>query len=138
MIIIPYHVTPEFISKNPYLWIYSTSMDGRSFSGQCAVGNLFPTKCFPVFTKRDWCESSEDCWWHDSQFATVKPIIDDCFDRIPDGKIVFPFHSIGMGCSQLAVKAPALLAYIRSRIEKIAYKDYNILTPDGRLICPLL
>lgn len=134
--LIPWFITGQYIEehKNELIFLYADSLDRFSFSGQVAVAKAH-SNCYPIFTKRDWCRNN-DAYWHDRHFAIVRPIIDDCFRALPigDKRHIIPFRGIGHGCSELVIRAPSILAYIESSINKVKYPDIKWKTPDGRII----
>lgn len=132
-IIVPYHFTREYLVEHTELtFLFACSLARNDVAGHIILCHDLPN-CYPIFTKRDWC-NKKDSFWHDSMFAEVKPILDECFERVPKSLPIISFPNIGRGCSELRIKAPAILAYIDSNSERTVSKDMKRLTTDGRLI----
>lgn len=123
MIIIPYKITPSFIeSHREIIFLYSLDYLRKGGFSQSVVC-FGEYNCYPIPTLYKYCanivyfQDNEECINHIDEFMDVIPL-----DKGP----IIPFRKIGEGCSRMQELCPKVYEYMKSRISRIASKNYTI------------
>lgn len=101
------------------LFLFGDNMARKGYGGQAkemrgepnALG--IPTKWRP--------SNNDDDFFSDSDFNTIRPIIDIVIDKAiaHKGPVIMSKHGIGTGFAQLPIKAPKIYEYLVNRLAEI-------------------
>lgn len=122
MIIVPYKIYTSFIQSHSEVnFLYSIDYLMKGGFSQSIVCYGEPN-CYPIPTVYKYCANT--VYWQDNHYAI--DCIDEFMDKIPLDKPIIPFRKIGEGCSRMNELCPKVYEYMKSRIYRIASRDYKI------------
>ncbi len=106
------------IAQRNWCFLYGDNLGRRGFGGQAREMRGEPN-AFGIPTKRS-PTMAENAFLTDSDFETVRPLIDEAFQRAAQyDVVVIPRADIGTGLAQLPQRAPRIADYIEGKIEEL-------------------
>jgi len=132
-IIVPKFITRAHIQQlnGRCNFIFGDNLEKKGYGGQAKVARGEPN-AYGVPTKVRPCMNYDDAFFYDIDYDKIVPKIDEAIDLVPLDKPIVIFPKIGLGFSELDVRAPRIYKYlIVSLINKFGHllvnkRDYLI------------